>query len=392
MRRLENDERTRTLPPAAPEPPAPEPAGSAVAVLEPTGSAVAAPESAAPELAASRSPSLELTAPEPEPAGAGPGPASEPPAPEPTGSGVAAPEPTGSGVAAPKPTGSAMAAPKPTGSAMAAPEPTGSAVAAPEPAGSAVAALKLAAPEPDGGAHQAVSLADVNRPATPSPLPPSPAPNRARWLPSRRRPDPARDLRRELDQLRKATKPRLFRTSRKARLIARRALLIAAVLVAAATIGLSLYLSADSADDRPVVPENGYELTWAAEGTPDGQTADATVGRHVPVTLGSPAGRRELVMTLRPHGTPPSRPYLRGTVSVDEKAKLCGPVTVVLGAGKVMATLHVGLGAGPSVAVPSSFGPLAGIDRISITIDPSAATTPPCGTVTLNFDNFVVTG
>ncbi|MET8997701.1 caspase family protein [Amycolatopsis sp. NPDC004169] len=301
----------------------------------------------------------------------------------PAASKTAVPEPVGSvrgplEPTAPRPAGPKAATPKPV--ALGRDDaPAGSEVLERPPAGSTPAgfgrekaAARSAAPErgepeapalkpvgPNGGAPQAASLTDLGRPATASAGPSSPPVKRARRLPGRRR------------------------------LIAWSTLLTAAVLGAAATVGFSLYLSAD---DGPVVPENGYELAWATGGTPDGQTVGATVGRHVPVVLGSPGGQPELGMILRAHGTPPSGSYLRGTVSVDQKAKLCGPVTILLGVGKVFVTLHVGTGAGASAAVPSSIGPLAGSDRISMTIDSSAATAPPCGAVTLNFENFVVAG
>jgi hypothetical protein len=76
---------------------------------------------------------------------------------------------------------------------------------------------------------------------------------------------------------------------------------------------------------------------------------------------------------------------------VDEKVKMCGPLTVLVGTGKTFVTVHVGMGAGTSVAVPSSIGPLAANDRVTFTIDPSVATAEPCGSVTLNFDNLVMT-
>ncbi|SFW77999.1 Uncharacterized protein, contains caspase domain [Amycolatopsis australiensis] len=416
LRRLESDERARLLAPepAGPEPPALEPAGSGLAGpglagpglagLEPAGSGLAGPGLAGLEPAGSGLAGPGLAGLEPAGSGlAGPGLAGLEPAgsglagpglagPEPAGSGLAALESAGSGAVAVESAGSEPVEPEPAGpgrdkapaeSAVAAPEPVQPGPVQPGPALPGPAGPQPAVPEPGGPAGRPTS-ADLSRAATALVGLPSPPAKRPRWLPGRRP-----DLQRELDQLHKATKPPILGTRRKARLIARSALLIAALLGAAGMIGLSLYLSAD---DGPVVPENGYELTWAAGGTPDGQTAGATVDRHVPVTLGSPTDRPELAMTLRAHGTPPSGPYLRGTVSVDEKAKLCGPVTILLGTGKALVTLHVGMGAGTSVAVPSSIGPLAGSDRISITIDPSAATAPPCGAVTLNFDNFVVTG
>ncbi|WIY00805.1 caspase family protein [Amycolatopsis mongoliensis] len=245
-------------------------------------------------------------------------------------------------------------------------------------------------PRSAGGEVQVLPKADTSKkPAALSGLP-SPSAKRARWRFGRRRSDPLRDLQRDLDRRTAASLsfPAPGTHSRAKRRV-RIASLIASVIGLVATIVVSLYLSAE---DGPVVPENGYELTWVAGGTPDGQTADATVDRHVPVTLASPAVRPELTMSLRAHGTPPSAAYLRGTLSVDEKAKMCGPLTVLVGAGKAFVTLHVGMGAGTSVTVPTSIGSLTASDRVTFTIDPSVATAEPCGAVTLNFDNLVVTG
>ncbi|MDT7801782.1 MAG: hypothetical protein QOI78_5215, partial [Actinomycetota bacterium] len=219
---------------------------------------------------------------------------------------------------------------------------------------------------------------------------PSPSAKRARWRLGRRRSDPSRDPQRDLDRVRKAALLSLpaLGTHSSAKRMVRVAVLIASTIGLVAIIVVSLYLSAE---DGPVVPENGYELAWVAGGTPDGQSVGATVDRHVPVTVGSPAVRPELTMSLRAHGTPPSSSYLRGTLSVDEKVKMCGPLTVLVGTGKTFVTVHVGMGAGTSVAVPSSIGPLAANDRVTFTIDPSVATAEPCGSVTLNFDNLVMT-
>ncbi|MEA5360964.1 caspase family protein [Amycolatopsis sp., V23-08] len=241
-----------------------------------------------------------------------------------------------------------------------------------------------------GGDVEGAPNADVSEKPAALSGPLSPSAKRTRWRLGRRRSDPSRDLQRDLDRPRKATllsRQDLGTHSRAQRMV-RVALVVASVIGLVAIIIVSWYLSVE---DGPVVPENGYELAWAAGGAPDGQSAGATVARHVPVTLGSPAVRPELTMGLRAHGTLPATSYLRGTLSVDEKAKMCGPLTVLVGTGKTFVTLHVGMGAGSSVAVPSSIGPLAGSDRVTFTIDSSVATEEPCGAVTLNFDNLVMT-